>query len=270
VNCQLLKVLSNKKNAEIIDWTPSGKAFEIRNPRRFVAEILPKEFKSAKYTSFTRKLHRWGFMRHYRGEEAGAFYHRQFIRGRLDLVEQMTCHTQEAPKVAASMQRKANVSAKAYAPAPRVRSVVQVNANQAPIRPVPIKPIVHAAAPQDAPPAVAHRSSFDLNAVIEFEVNRRLEDRINNAALKRQALVLMEKQQQQAKLSSLLEQRIIALAQQQSRFQSAGLSMPQVDLSQVYRKFKPATAAPRVAFSGRDGSGLLSLPATNIQGAKTA
>jgi len=95
---KLMKVLSDKKNAHIITWMPSGKSFNILKPKAFVADILPEHFKTAKYSSFTRKLHRWGFMRHYRGEEAGAFYHKDFQRGRLDLVEQMTCHKAEPPK----------------------------------------------------------------------------------------------------------------------------------------------------------------------------
>jgi hypothetical protein len=107
-----------------------------------------------------------------------------------------------------------------------------------------------------------------LNAAIEMEVTRRLKERIGAAAINRQAIALMEKQQQQAKLNSLLEQRIIALAQQQSRLQASGLALPQIDLAQVYRKLKPAQNAPQIAFRGVDS--LPSLPPTNIQGAKTA
>lgn len=87
-----MKVLSQKEYTEIITWLPDGKSFTIIRPKAFVAEILPDFFKSAKYSSFTRKLHRWGFQRHLRGEDAGAFFHKHFIRGRLDLVERMTCH----------------------------------------------------------------------------------------------------------------------------------------------------------------------------------
>ena len=86
-----MKVLSNKEFSDVIAWTPSGKAFNILQPKLFTATILPQHFKSAKFSSFTRKLHRWGFMRHYRGPEAGAFFHKHFRRGRMDLVEKMTC-----------------------------------------------------------------------------------------------------------------------------------------------------------------------------------
>lgn len=92
-----MKVLSTPEFSEIIAWTPSGKAFNILQPKAFVASILPDHFKSAKYSSFTRKLHRWGFMRHYRGPEAGAFFHKHFRRGRMDLVEKMSCYKPAAP-----------------------------------------------------------------------------------------------------------------------------------------------------------------------------
>eukprot|EP00542_Grammatophora_oceanica_P015012 CAMPEP_0194036962 /NCGR_PEP_ID=MMETSP0009_2-20130614/9337_1 /TAXON_ID=210454 /ORGANISM="Grammatophora oceanica, Strain CCMP 410" /LENGTH=398 /DNA_ID=CAMNT_0038678937 /DNA_START=154 /DNA_END=1350 /DNA_ORIENTATION=- len=89
---KLMKVLSQRKHADTITWLPDGKSFTIIRPKAFVAEILPDNFKQAKYSSFTRKLHRWGFQRHLRGEEAGAFFHKYFQRGRLDLVEKMTCY----------------------------------------------------------------------------------------------------------------------------------------------------------------------------------
>jgi HSF-type DNA-binding len=62
-----MKVLSTPEFNEVIAWTSSGKAFNILLPKVFCSKILPDHFKSAKYSSFTRKLHRWGFMRHYRG-----------------------------------------------------------------------------------------------------------------------------------------------------------------------------------------------------------
>lgn len=106
---QLMKVISQKEYTDIITWLPDGKAFTIVRPKAFVAEILPGFFKSAKYSSFTRKLHRWGFQRHLRGEDAGAFFHKLFLRGRLDLVEKMTCHKLDE----SSMDMKEAFSSKA-------------------------------------------------------------------------------------------------------------------------------------------------------------
>ena len=106
-----MKVLSEKEFADVVAWTPSGKAFNIIQPKLFTANILPSHFKQAKYSSFTRKLHRWGFMRHYRGPEAGAFFHKHFRRGRMDLVEKMTCAKPGAP----SSGTKSNTSRAAAA-----------------------------------------------------------------------------------------------------------------------------------------------------------
>jgi len=91
-----MKVLSNKEYSHVIAWMPSGKSFTIRKPKLFAALVLPQEFKQAKQSSFTRKLHRWGFMRHYRGCDAGAYFHKDFQKGRLDLAERMTCFTGKA------------------------------------------------------------------------------------------------------------------------------------------------------------------------------
>jgi hypothetical protein len=107
---------------------------------------------------------------------------------------------------------------------------------------------------------------------IEAEVNRRLNERLNQAAINRQALALMEKQQhqqQQAKINALLEQRYLALARaQQAGLAPNNLAMPApgIGLEALYRKFKPAPAATYAFGDERYGS----LPQTNIQGAKTA
>jgi HSF-type DNA-binding len=94
-----MKVLANKEFGDVIGWLPSGKAFVVHKPKVFASTIMPEHFKSAKYSSFTRKLHRWGFARQYRGEETGAFFHVDFQRDRLDLVEKMACNKQESGKM---------------------------------------------------------------------------------------------------------------------------------------------------------------------------
>jgi HSF-type DNA-binding len=106
VPSQLMKVLSDPKFAHIIEWLPSGKSFVIHKPKVFATDVLPTHFKSAKYSSFTRKLHRWGFVRHFRGGESGAFFHDDFQKGRLDLAEAMTC-CQQQKEAASKTARKA-------------------------------------------------------------------------------------------------------------------------------------------------------------------
>eukprot|EP00934_Nitzschia_sp_Nitz4_P003249 Nitzschia sp. Nitz4//scaffold282_size24342//21153//22040//NITZ4_008356-RA/size24342-processed-gene-0.35-mRNA-1//-1//CDS//3329545632//3239//frame0 len=88
---KLMKVLSDEQYSHVISWMPGGRSFAVFRPKAFVSDILPKHFKSAQFSSFTRKLARWGFTRTEDG--TGEFYHPQFRRGRLDLAEQMTCQT---------------------------------------------------------------------------------------------------------------------------------------------------------------------------------
>lgn len=106
---QLMTVLSDPKFHHIIEWLPSGKSFVIYKPKLFATDILPSRFKSAKYSSFTRKLHRWGFVRHFRGGDSGAFFHPDFQKDRLDLAESMTC-CQQQKEAASKKARKAKLN----------------------------------------------------------------------------------------------------------------------------------------------------------------
>mmetsp|Transcript_8531 Transcript_8531/g.13334 ORF Transcript_8531/g.13334 Transcript_8531/m.13334 type:complete len:439 (+) Transcript_8531:157-1473(+) len=92
---RLMKILSNKDYAEIISWLPHGNGFIIYQKRRFATEIMPKYFKKAKFTSFTRKLNRWSFIRITRGPETGAYYNQFFRRGNIPLCSQMRCQSSQ-------------------------------------------------------------------------------------------------------------------------------------------------------------------------------
>ena len=71
-----MEVLSNPEVSDIITWLPHGKGFIILQKRRFSMDVMPLYFKHSKFTSFTRKLNRWGFTRVSRGPEMGAYYHK--------------------------------------------------------------------------------------------------------------------------------------------------------------------------------------------------
>lgn len=88
---RLMEMLSNENNSDIVTWLPHGKAFLIIKKSKFNSYILPKYFNGTKYSSFTRKLLRYGFDRVSRGPETGAYYHRYFQRNDLDLVRKMIC-----------------------------------------------------------------------------------------------------------------------------------------------------------------------------------
>ena len=90
---RLMELLDDEGNDDIIGWLPHGRGFLIYQKRRFAAELMGKYFKQSKFTSFTRKLNRWGFTRISRGPETGAYYHPYFRKGNARLCLQMTCQS---------------------------------------------------------------------------------------------------------------------------------------------------------------------------------
>jgi hypothetical protein len=96
---QLFEILENEEYSHLISWLPHGKGFVIHRKKEFAAEILPRHFKKAvKFTSFTRKLSRWGFSRASRGPETGAYFHRLFRRDNPKLVDQMASSSSGSSK----------------------------------------------------------------------------------------------------------------------------------------------------------------------------
>jgi len=85
----LFKIVSSEEYAHIISWLPHGQGFMIHNKQQFANMILPLYFDGAKFTSFTRRLKRWNFVRVPRGPELGAYYNKNFVRGHMELVKKM-------------------------------------------------------------------------------------------------------------------------------------------------------------------------------------
>jgi hypothetical protein len=273
-----MKVLSDKEFENIITWMPSGKSFSIIEPKAFVADILPEHFKSAKYASFTRKLHRWGFMRHYRGEEAGGFYHKMFRKDRLDLVELMTCHKLEpqAPQAVHDANAAAKVTVTVVAPRPAQRPTQNMVNRPSLQQRVPahlsadvvsqlqhqlsLSGLQQSGLQQDGQLGAAER----LNAAIEIEVARRLKERIQAAAVSRTTLALMNqlnRPQRRAPsnmpwntMSGNLQLQLMQIQQQK---QQLGRLKQPLGLGEQYA-------------AHRENKGLEMMPPTNIQGAKTA
>jgi len=70
----------------IVSWFDHGRAFKVHNVPSFVSDVLPLFFKQTKFKSFQRQLNLWGFLRIQDGTEKGAYYHRDFLRDKPDLV----------------------------------------------------------------------------------------------------------------------------------------------------------------------------------------
>ena len=68
---------------------PHGRAWKIHKPKAFEEKVVPLFFFSCKYSSFVRQANGWGFRRICKGLDRNAYYHRFFLRGRLDLCRLM-------------------------------------------------------------------------------------------------------------------------------------------------------------------------------------
>lgn len=103
---RLLRVLSDPAVRQIITWLPHGRSFVILRPDLFADSVLPAHFPESKskcgssskssksvskYSSFTRKLNRWGFRQINKGPESGAFSHELFRRDEPHLCMSMEC-----------------------------------------------------------------------------------------------------------------------------------------------------------------------------------
>jgi len=76
---QLLEVLDRGDLTSIIDWMPHGRAFVVKQPEVFTAQVLSRFFRQTKFMSFIRQLNLWGFKRITSGRDAGAYYNQLFL-----------------------------------------------------------------------------------------------------------------------------------------------------------------------------------------------
>ena len=233
-------------------------------------------------------------MKHYRGVEAGAFYHKFFQRDRLDLVEKMTCckdHEKALAPVAKKIEKAEPLAPKPTIMAPlrdRVPNITSPKAlsSLSPVSPMFPSPV--SAWPMNQTPIPhcmqAPSTAADLNAVIEMEVSRCLAERVTAAAQSRQALAILQQQLKQPPPSPFMEHRMMALQQHQQQQQQQQQRQREVssgfisnsDLISAYRQaaFKQQLQSYRQNFAtaliGRSEQLVGSTLATNIQIAKSA
>lgn len=103
---KLMLLLDSEEYADIMEWTPHGRSFVIKNQEAFAFRVLHHHFKAGKYSSFVRKLYRWGFSRILRGDNHGAFYNENFLKGKYKLCRQIkACHAR-SPEVTYNLRKK--------------------------------------------------------------------------------------------------------------------------------------------------------------------
>lgn len=89
---KLMAILSNKEHEDIIGWMVDGNGFMIHQKKLFETQVIPQYYqKPTKYSSFTRKLSRWGFRRVPGGPLMGMYYHPLFKKDHPQLCKRIHC-----------------------------------------------------------------------------------------------------------------------------------------------------------------------------------
>lgn len=316
-----MKVLSNKDFTHIITWMPSGKSFAVLKPKVFTAEILPDHFKSAKYSSFTRKLHRWGFSRHYKGDEAGAFYHKEFQRDRIDLAEKMTCQKAPEPIKSKAMydqlpqadlpntahgfstdlvneQELNQGSRRSSLPAITMPQLARrlsdtsgfqthpllAHAFSQPTLSIPVPKQQHSRPLYEPPRQITSFANLPdmstsqnslvaakINAAIEMEVSRRLQERISVAAAQMSQIAQISRGTSAfSNLLPLTSQTPVQRSLRIGDTGSASTASLRAKLVQMQRQKEQMQYLAMTGTIPISSQGLGEMPKTNIQGAKTA
>ena len=76
-----MEMISDEKNSSAIVWYPNGQHFEVISKEIFLSDVLPRYMKATKWSSFTRKLSRWGFERIKKGRYTNSFFHKVKTEG---------------------------------------------------------------------------------------------------------------------------------------------------------------------------------------------
>jgi hypothetical protein len=63
----LMRYANEQGKGFCVEWLGDGRSFVINDPEKFTRNVVPKFFKQTKFSSFTRKLYRWGFRQVNRG-----------------------------------------------------------------------------------------------------------------------------------------------------------------------------------------------------------
>ncbi len=86
---KLMSLLDNNPDPNVITWLPHGRAFIVKENKRFMNELSSSLCKSNNFKSLQRMLNIWGFKRLTGKRDKGAYYHQLFLKGRPNLVKKM-------------------------------------------------------------------------------------------------------------------------------------------------------------------------------------
>lgn len=80
------KLALTSPDNSFISWSDSGLAFRILDVNEFTSQILPKYFRTKKFSSFQRNLNLYGFAKVRRGPDTDMYAHQSFVRGKPELL----------------------------------------------------------------------------------------------------------------------------------------------------------------------------------------
>jgi len=118
----LMRFADEQEEGFCVAWLPDGKSFVIRQPDEFTRSVVPKYFKPTKFSSFTRKLYRWGFRQVNRGigpDDPIIFGNEYFLR---DNAEEMS----KMRSITAASSRKAEAQTMVYGGGKRTLEVNEI------------------------------------------------------------------------------------------------------------------------------------------------
>jgi hypothetical protein len=87
---RMLIELEAEGKSEIASFLPHGRSFMVHKMDEFLSEVLPRFFsEQSKWSSFSRQLNLYGFMRCNSGPDCGSYYHELFLKDRPNLCNYM-------------------------------------------------------------------------------------------------------------------------------------------------------------------------------------
>jgi len=85
---KLFDMVEHEDN-DIICWVGHGQAFEVLDPKRLEAEVLPKFFRHSRFQSLVRQLNFYAFKKVSKERSSWVYSHECFVAGRPDLLDHL-------------------------------------------------------------------------------------------------------------------------------------------------------------------------------------
>jgi hypothetical protein len=85
----MLEEAEKNDQADIVSFSPDGRAIVIHQESKFMQVIMPRYFKTTRMLSFKRQLQIYGFRRVANDCDKGGYYHKYFLKGQKELLEKI-------------------------------------------------------------------------------------------------------------------------------------------------------------------------------------